>query len=98
MFHHKENRADGHLFITVLTYQCVQLIRTELKTQARINDSWETLRKTMQVQQRTTTSMRRADGRMLHVRKTSKAEPELAAIYQALGIDDSPGGVKKLIV
>jgi transposase len=98
VFHHKENRADGHLFITVLAYQCVQLIRNELKAQAQINDSWDSLRKTMQGQRRTTTSMRRADGRMLHVRKTSKAEPELARIYQALGIDASPGGVKKLVV
>lgn len=98
VFHHKENRADGHLFITVLAYQCVQLIRTQLKEQAKINDSWETLRQTMQGQRRTTTSMRRSDGRMLHVRKTSRAEPELARIYQALGIDASPGSVKKLVV
>ena len=98
VFHHKENRADEHLFITVLAYQCVQLIRTELTAQAHINDSWDSLRKTMQGQRRITTSMRRADGLMLHVRKTSKAEPELARIYQALGIDASPGGVKKLVV
>jgi hypothetical protein len=26
IFHHKEVRADGHLFITVLAYQLVQLI------------------------------------------------------------------------
>jgi transposase len=97
VFHHKENRADGHLFITVLAYQCVQLIRAELKAQADIHDCWDSLRKTLQVQRRTTTSMRRADGRMLHVRKTSKAEPELAEIYRALGIDASPGGVKKLV-
>jgi transposase len=98
VFHHKENRADGHLFITVLAYQCVQLIRTELKAQGQINDSWDGLRRTMQGQRRTTTSMRRADGRMLHVRKTSKAEPELARIYRALDIDASPGSVKKLVV
>lgn len=98
VFHHKEDRADGHLFITVLAYQCVQLIRAQLKEQAQINDSWDTLRKTMQVQRRTTTSMRRADGRMLHVRKTSRAEPELARIYQALGIEASPGSIKKLVV
>jgi hypothetical protein len=97
VFHHKEDRSDGHLFITVLAYQCVQLIRTQLKNQAQINDSWETLRKTLQGQRRTTTSMRRADGRMLHVRKTSKAEPELARIYQVLGIEASPGGVRKLV-
>ncbi|OIQ82475.1 transposase DDE domain protein [mine drainage metagenome] len=98
VFHHKEDRADGHLFITVLAYQCVQLIRAQLKEQAQINDSWDTLRKTMQVQRRTTTSMRRADGRMVHVRKTSRAEPELARIYQALGIEASPGSIKKLVV
>ncbi len=35
---------------------------------------------------------------LLHVRKTSKAEPQLARIDQALGIDASPGCVKKLVV
>ncbi len=31
IFHHKEERADSHLFITVLAYQLVQLIRQRLK-------------------------------------------------------------------
>lgn len=31
IFHSKEDRANGHLFITVLAYQCVQVIRTQLK-------------------------------------------------------------------
>jgi|GEM_PF-97193 len=97
VFHHTQERVDGHLFITVLAYQCVQLIRTELKA-CGISESWATLRKTLQVQRRTTTSMRRADGHTLHVRKTSKAEPALMRIYQALGISASPGGVKKLVV
>ena len=66
--------------------------------EAGINDSWATLRKTLQVQRRTTTSMRRADGRTLHVRKTCRSEPALMRIYQALGITASPGGVKKLVV
>lgn len=97
VFHHKEDRADGHLFITVLAYQCVQVIRSKLK-ECGINDSWATLRKTLQVQRRTTTSMRLEDGRAVHVRKTSKAEPALMRIYQALGINAAPGGVKKLYV
>ena len=93
VFHHKEDRADGHLFITVLAYQCVQVIRSKLK-EAGITDSWATLRKTLQVQRRTTTSMRLEDGRTVHVRKTSKAEPALMRIYRALGIHAAPGGVK----
>lgn len=96
VFHSKENRSDGHLFITVLAYQCVQAIRLNLK-KAGINDSWATLRETLAVQCRVTTSLRRKDGRTIHVRKSTLAEPELMAIYQALAIHPAPGGIKKLI-
>jgi hypothetical protein len=96
VFHQKEERADGHLFITVRAYQCVQVLRTQLK-KAGINDSWATLRKTLSVQRRLTTSLRRKDGRTIHVRKSTVAEPALRAIYQALAISPAPGGTKKLI-
>jgi transposase len=96
VFHQKEDRSDGHLFITVLAYQCVQLLRTQLK-KAGISDSWATLRKTLSVQRRVTTSLRRRDGRTVHVRKSTIAEPALMAIYQALAINPAPGGTKKLI-
>jgi transposase len=97
VFHQKGNRADGHLFITVLAYQCVQVIRKTLKEQG-LHDSWATLRKTMAVQQRVTASMQRSDGRSIHLRKCTKAEPALMRIYQALGISAAPGGSKKLVV
>jgi hypothetical protein len=38
------------------------------------------------------------DGRTLHVRKTTAAEPALRRIYELLGIEANPGGVQKLIV
>ncbi|GAB6043679.1 hypothetical protein JCM17961_43580 [Endothiovibrio diazotrophicus] len=41
---------------------------------------------------------RNADGRTLQVRKATRAEPGQRAIYQALGIDSEPGGVKKMTV
>jgi transposase len=96
VFHQKEDRSDGHLFMTVLAYQCVQLLRTQLK-KAGMGDSWATLRKTLSVQRRVTTSLRRKDGRTVHVRKSTVAEPALMAIYQALNINPAPGGTKKLI-
>ena len=96
MFHSKENRSDGHLFITVLAYQCVQAIRATLK-KAGINDSWSQLRHTLLVQQRVTASLRRKDGQTIHLRKSTLAEPELMAIYQTLQINPAPGGTKKLI-
>ena len=97
VFHQIENRADGHLFITVLAYQCVQVIRKTLKA-VGIHDSWSSLRNTLSVQQRITASMQRSDGRTIHIRKATKAEPALVRIYNALGISAAPGGTKKLLV
>jgi transposase len=97
IFHHKEERADGHLFITVLAYQFVQLIRRRLHEQG-LHDSWARLRETLNGQVRVTATFRRPDGRALHVRKATQAEPGQRQIYQALGVDPSPGGVSKMII
>ena len=97
IFHSKESRSDGHLFISVLAYQCVQLVRRQLKEQG-INASWSTLRKTLSVQRRVTASFNRKDGGALHVRKATRPEPGLKAIYAALGIDPLPGGTKRLVI
>ena len=96
VFHQKEDRSDGHLFITVLAYQCVQVLRTPLK-KVGINDSWATLRKTLAVQRRVTTRLRRKDRRTIHVRKSTVPEPALMALYQALAINPTPGGTQKLL-
>lgn len=96
IFHAKEERSDGHLFITVLAYQCVQVLRKQLKA-AGIHDSWASLRETLAVQRRVTASLRRKDGRTIHVRKSTVAEPAALAIYQALGINPAPGGIRKII-
>lgn len=97
VFHSKEERAEGHLFITVLAYQAVQAIRLRLKKQG-IALSWTSLRKILSVQRRVTATFGQRDGRTLNVRKATAAEPELKEIYNALGISASPGGIKKLIV
>ncbi len=96
VYHHKEDRSDGHLFITVLAYQCVQFLRVTLKA-AGITDSWATLRETLSVQRRVTATFRQRDGRTLNVRKATVPEPELMAIYRALRVNPAPGGTKKLI-
>jgi hypothetical protein len=97
IFHHKEERSEGHLFITVLAYQFVQLIRRHLHAQG-INDSWAILRETLCGQVRVTATFRRPDGRALHVRKATEAEAGQLKIYHALGADPNPGGVTKLLV
>ena len=81
----------------MLAYQLVQLIRRRLRAQG-LSDSWSTLRATLAGQCRVTATFRRPDGRALHVRKTTQAEVGQLRIYQALGLDPSPGGVKKMLV
>jgi len=96
VYHHKEARADGHLFITVLAYQAVQAIRWRLKAKG-IGDSWQLLREVFASQQRVTATFRQKDGRTLHIRKATVAGPRLVRLYESLGLPLSPGRVQKLI-
>jgi transposase len=97
VFHHKEERTEGHLFITVLAYQLVQAIRRKLAA-AGETMSWTRLREILSVQRRVTATFQQRDGHTLHVRKATVAEPALRRIYAALGLDASPGGVQRLTV
>jgi hypothetical protein len=97
VFHHTEKRTEGHLFITVLAYQLVQTLQRKLAAAGK-TISWSRLREILSVQQRVTATFRQRDGRTLHVRKATTAEPVLRKIYDVLAIDPAPGGVRKLIV
>lgn len=97
VFHQKTGRVTGHLFISVLAYHLVHMIRFQLKA-CGIHFNWESLRRQLQGQNRVTAQMKRADGRMLHIRKSTRAEPRQQVIYDALGISDKPGRTEKTIV
>ena len=97
IYHHKEIRAEGHLFITVLAYQAIQVLRRKLRGHG-FNESWTSLRRIFACQLRVTATFKQKDGRTLHVRKTTTAEPKLRQLYEALGVSVSPGIVQKLIV
>ncbi len=97
IYHHKPIRAEGHLFISVIAYQLVQVVRRRLRQTGQCA-SWTTLRRILEGQQRITATFRRADGRTLHVRKATRAEPSQQAIYEALGINHAPGGIRKTLV
>lgn len=50
IYHWKPQRAEAHLFVTVLAYQLVQVIRTRLQAHGE-RASWETLRERLAGQQ-----------------------------------------------
>ena len=97
IYHHKALRTEGHLFITVIAYQLVQVIRRRLRQHGQ-SESWTLLRRILNGQQRITATFRRADDRALHVRKATVAETAQREIYQALGISETPGGTQKTII
>jgi hypothetical protein len=97
VFHHKEDRTEGPLFITLLTYQLVQAIRRKPQV-AGEGTSWTRLREVLSVQRRVTATFRQRDGHTLHVRKATTAEPAPRRIYDALEIDAAPGGIRKLTI
>lgn len=60
VYQHKEDRCDGHLFITVLGYQAVQVILRKLGEHG-INESWAALRDKLSQQYRITASFKPLD-------------------------------------
>ena len=85
VYHHKQKRVNGHLFITLLAYHLVQTIRCHLKARG-IHDRWQSLRDKLENQQRITVVLKRADGKTIHLRKTTQPEPHQKEIFDALGL------------
>ena len=97
VYHHREDHCDGHLFITVLAYQAVQVIRRKLKEHG-IHESWASLRKKLARQHRITATFKQRDGKTLHIRQATRPEEELANLYARLGLAPDPGGRQRMTI
>ena len=97
VFHQIDARVEGHLFISVLAYHFVHMLRLQLKVRG-IDDSWETLREVLATQQRVTATLQRRDGRAVHVRKATRPEPHHQRISEILGLSPNPGGTHRVLV
>lgn len=97
VYHQKEDRVTGHLFITVLAYHLVHTLRYQLK-QKGIHLSWDSIRTIMSTQQRVRISMPTDTNQMIHVRTTTQPELRQKLIYDAVGIQADPIGPQKTII
>ncbi len=96
--HHRvPRRTEGHLFIAVVAYQLVQIVRRRLRDRG-LADRWTALRNRLATRCRVTATFRCTDGRTLHLRKATAPEPHQALIYHALGIDPDAGGFVKTVI
>jgi transposase len=97
VFHHKEERVTGHLFITLLAYHLVHTLRYQLKQQG-IHLSWDNIRNIMSTQQRITLTLPTDDNKTIHLRTTTQAEVRQKQLYAALSIKPDPIGKSKTII
>ena len=88
IFHVKPSRIRAHLFLAVLAYHGVHLLRKRL-AQAGLRSSWETIRRQLAGWVRLTTSLRAADGRWIQCRQDSRPDAKAAELAQAIGL--APG-------
>jgi len=91
-FHQNEDRADTHMFISVLAYHILHTIEYKLRL-CGDHRSWTTIRDTLSTHQRLTIEFNvKEQGRIhrSHLRLCSKAEPEHRQIYQRLGLKEVP--------
>lgn len=87
--HHKEERADAHLFISVLAYHLLNTIQTKL-TRNDIHIQWWRVRQFLSSHVRITTSMTTREGKRIHIRKSTQPELFHRHIYQTLGLAPFP--------
>lgn len=97
VYHHKEDRVTGHLFITLLAYHLVHTLRYQLKQQG-IHLSWDSIRNLMSTQQRITITLPTDDHKTIHLRITTQAEAQQKQLYAALSIKPDPIGKCKTII
>jgi len=97
VYHQKEHRVDGHLWITILAYHLIQNCLYQLGKQG-INYHWETIRSLMGNRIRVTTEAKTQEGKTLYHRSTTKAEGEQVQIYKALGLSSQILRAQKTIL
>jgi transposase len=95
IYHRKDRRMEGHLFISVLAYHLLVSIQRELKKKG-ICHHWESIRNLLATQMRVTASVTNDKGERIYIRQTTDPEPFHFEIYRALGLPLKPLRAKRL--
>ena len=91
-FHQKEDRADAHMFISVLAYHLLTAIEHRLRSHGD-HRTWASVRDVLSTHQRLTIEYREKtnhDHQHHHLRVCSQPEAEHKLIYERLGLDPEP--------
>ena len=86
IWHVKQSRIAAHLFLAVLAYHGVHLIRARLKARG-IHLSWDGVRTGLRPWVRVTTTIRETSGRLIVNRQDVRTPAMVAKIARAVGVE-----------
>jgi transposase len=89
MYHRKDRRLEGHLFISVCAYHLLATIQRQLRKEGIVHN-WDIIRQRMASQCRVTVSMTNDKEERIHIRQTTEPEPFHREVYRALGLHSKP--------
>jgi transposase len=97
VYHQKEHRVDGHLWITIIAYHLIHHCRYQL-IKKNIHYQWKSIREIFLSRVRVTMQAQTKDGKTFYHRSSTKAEGEQKEIYKALGLSSSILRAEKTII
>jgi transposase len=89
IFHHKQDRADGHIFISILAYHLLHAIEQTLLAHGD-HRSWPTINAELQTHRALTVELQDLHQRLHHIRMATRPTVAQAQIYGKLGVSPKP--------
>ena len=86
VWHRNPERIRAHLFVAVLAFHAVHLLRRKLAARG-LHDSWRTIRRKLAGWERVTTTLRTVEGRLIENRQDTRPRAEAAEIARAAGVE-----------
>jgi transposase len=84
--HQKQERVDGHIFISILAYHLLHSIEYTLR-QKGVHSRWATIKRLVSTHNYSTIQLPTTQGTVINVRKAGIPEAVHIDIYEKLGID-----------
>lgn len=97
VYHQTDHNIEAHLFLGVLAYHIVSIIRYKLK-QHNIDFRWKKIIEIMESQKIITTTLKDDKDQIRFTRQCSRPNAETARIYEALALRHQPLTRKKGVV
>ena len=94
IYHQKDSRLEGHLFISVLAYHLLASIQRELSRKG-IHHRWDTIRNRLANHMLATTAVTNSKGERVYQRRIGDPESIHLKVYHALGVSPNPLSIKR---